>query len=191
MTITPPLIADNRPLNPTISPLDLSPEQAPFDDCAICFDAIRPANTATLKCFHSFHMNCLARALGDDMRCPICRTTVDIHPNEHTSKNAFFQQLIQSNPKHINLADVKKHQASLALQARPKTKQVAFNTALEVTGLEPHKASHWRKAVQLWPSPSTSVILPHPLRGNQTQSVSASQANQIAATLEAARRAEI
>ena len=48
--------------------------------CVICLSELSGDALRTLTCYHTFHSECIAKALNENNRCPICRRQSDDVP---------------------------------------------------------------------------------------------------------------
>jgi hypothetical protein len=66
------------------------------NDCSICFEKIEDnINSCITECRHSFHTNCLIKAISfTGFSCPICRKSFE---NNNTNKNILVNEISSQN----------------------------------------------------------------------------------------------
>ena len=51
----------------------MKPKEDSSQICVICLSELTGDGLRTLTCHHTFHSKCLAKAILENNRCPICR----------------------------------------------------------------------------------------------------------------------
>ena len=67
-------------------------------ECAICLDSLEAESAVSLQCGHSFHRNCIQRALAANRFCPTCRSSV----GEPQGKSPSGTMTIMNDPRGCN-----------------------------------------------------------------------------------------
>jgi hypothetical protein len=64
-------------INLTISMNKKPTSSGDESDCSICFDKIKDQEIYDLKCYHSFHCECIEKWIYNKQSCPLCRVEID------------------------------------------------------------------------------------------------------------------